>query len=495
MTQTEVTDRVGTDASAYPLVVDMDETLVRTDVLHEALQRLLVARPMDVFGLIAPLRQGKATFKAHVADRVIVPAQEVQINPVVMALIHEARACGRKVVLVSASEQRQVAAIAANLGVFDDAIGTGAQETGGENLSGAKKAAFLAGRYGVGQFDYVGDCATDLPVWKSAHRAYVVRTSPALAKQASTQGTALIALEATPTNIDRARSLLRALRPHQWLKNILVFLPILAAQNPGGLWAAAVAFVLFSLTASSVYIINDLVDLSADRAHPRKSQRPFASGAVSIKAGVLMAMGLLVGSAVFSLWLMPSVFVAVLAAYFAVTVAYSFTLKRKLIVDVITLAGLYTMRIIAGAAAASIVPSPWLVAFSMFLFFGLAAIKRQAELVDQAASGKEAVPGRGYLSSDVTVLQMMAISSGQAAVMVFALYLYSPAVAALYDTPEIMWLVCPIMLYWLSRVAILTHRGFMTDDPIIFAVRDRISQVIGVLLVLILVAAERDWAL
>ena len=206
-----------------------------------------------------------------------------------------------------------------------------------------------------------------------------------------------------------------------------------------------------------------------------------------------MAGGLILFSAVMAVALMPPLFSIVLAVYFLATGAYSFFLKRKLIVDVITLAGLYTMRIIAGAAATGIVPSPWLLAFSVFLFYSLAAIKRQAELVDQAASGKVSSPGRGYLSSDVSVMQVIAISSGQAAVLVFALYLYSPTVAMLYETPEILWLICPVLLYWLSRIAILTHRGWMHDDPIVFAAKDRISIVTLLVVIMIVLAAERGW--
>jgi 4-hydroxybenzoate polyprenyltransferase len=244
------------------------------------------------------------------------------------------------------------------------------------------------------------------------------------------------------------------------------------------------------MMASSVYLLNDLVDLPSDRQHPRKRNRPFAAGEIPIAHGILISGGLILLSLLLAGLVLPPLFLAVLLGYFAATLAYSFALKRKLIVDVVTLAGLYTLRIIAGGAAVAIMPSPWLLAFSVFLFFSLAAIKRQAELVDQIKAGKDASPGRAYLSSDVAVVQIMAVCAGQAAVLVFALYIDSPAVAALYARPAILWLLCPVLLYWLSRIALLTHRGHMDDDPIVFAARDRISQITVVCAALILFAAE-----
>jgi 4-hydroxybenzoate polyprenyltransferase len=269
--------------------------------------------------------------------------------------------------------------------------------------------------------------------------------------------------------------LIKAMRPHQWAKNLLILLPILASHDFTALGTALVAMVAFSLIASSVYIVNDLADLESDRAHPRKRNRPFASGRASIPQGILLAALLIVAALVLSLVFTPIAFVATLLLYLAATVAYSFWLKRKLLVDIIALAGLYTTRILAGAAATGIALSPWLLAFSMFLFFSLAAIKRQAELVDQERAGRSNTPGRAYFTDDLPTIRNMAVSSGQAAVLVLALYINSPAIVGLYALPNLMWLLCPILFYWLSRMVIMTHRGFMDDDPIVFACRDRIS--------------------
>lgn len=474
-----------------PFIVDLDETLCRTDTLHEALLRLLVRQPLALARLWGPLLAGKAAFKAHVATHSIVSADSLPLDQDVLDLIGKARDNGQPVLLVSASDQRQVSAIADHLGLFDEAIGTGAEDANGQNLSGQRKADFLIERYGAGQFDYVGDCSVDIPVWQAARTAYAVAPSAGLTDRARAKDVIL-----TPVGSAAGpawKPYVKALRPHQWVKNVLVFLPMLAAQQLDMVFLAMMAFVLFCMTASSVYIFNDLVDLPSDRVHPRKRARPFAAGHISVRDGIVMGAGLIGLSLLLALIVMPPVFLAVLAFYFAVTVAYSFSLKKKLIVDVITLAGLYTLRIIAGGAATAIMPSPWLLAFSVFLFYSLATIKRQAELIDQAASQKNGAPGRGYLPGDVSVMQMIAISSGQAAVLVFALYLYSPTVVELYAAPEVLWLICPVLLYWLSRIAILTHRGFMHDDPIVFAAKDKMSLLTVAVVGIIVFFAERGF--
>lgn len=478
------------NTSSRVLVIDLDETLLRTDTLHEALLQLLASQPMELLRLVAERPRTKADFKAKVADHSTLSSRDLPVNQSVHRLISESRQNGRKVVLVSASDHRQVAQVAAELGLFDAAYGTGSPEAKGYNLGGKNKADFLIERYGEGQFDYIGDSATDLPVWQAAHVAYAVAPSGKLRAKAQRANVELIEVDAYRS---RWRFYVKALRPHQWTKNVLVFLPILASQQFEMIGLAVLAFVLFSVTASSVYIFNDLVDLSADRAHQRKSERPFAAGHVPVSHGVILGLGCLAAAFALSIFVMPPTFIYALALYFAVTVAYSLSLKRKLIVDVVVLAGLYTMRIIAGGAATGIVPSPWLLAFSVFLFYALASVKRQAELIDRAGQTEEQALGRGYMASDVSIMQMISISSGQAAVLVFALYLYSPAVAELYTTPQILWLICPVLLYWLARIAILTHRGFMEDDPIVFAAKDRISLITAVTVILIVFAAEWNW--
>ncbi|MEO0361395.1 MAG: UbiA family prenyltransferase, partial [Pseudomonadota bacterium] len=470
---------VSAEAAAKPaLVVDMDGTLVRTDTLHEALFSLASSSPGALLGLIGPLREGKPAFKRAVADRRIADAEALPLDEDVVEIVRKARAEGRRTALVSASDHRQVEAVAARVGLFDEAHGTGGADVGDANLGGAAKADFLVRRFGEKGFDYVGDAKADVPVWAAARRAITVRGDEALRRAA--EG-ANADVEHVGGGAARLKPYLKALRPHQWSKNMLVFMPMLAAHAMGAWPQAIAAFVAFSLTASSVYLINDLMDLAADRAHPRKRKRPFASGDIPLAHGVVLAPALVLVALILSALFTPPLFLAALAVYYIATFAYSFALKRRLIVDVCTLAGLYTMRLVAGAAAATVPLSPWILAFSMFLFLALAAVKRQAELTDQAKSGKAGASGRAYMVEDLPVLRGIALSAGNAAVLVLALYINSDAVAELYLRPETLWLICPLLLYWVSRIVMITHRGNMTDDPIVFAARDRISYaVVGI---------------
>lgn len=460
------------------LVIDLDGTLCRTDTLHEALFSVLATKPFYIFPLLRTIREGKTIFKQRVANYFVVPPDTLPFNEDVIGLAKQARADGRRVVLASAAHHRQVDAVAQHLGLFDEAFGTGSQLFGQDapNLNGAEKANFLVHRYGSKGFDYVGDNQMDLHVWKHARHAITVGAGPKLRRAAEELDPEATHFSPLPSPSARVRAYLRAMRPHQWLKNILLFLPIFAAHDISNLGAVVAGFVAFSLLASSVYILNDLVDLPADRSHPRKRLRPFAAGAIPILHGATLALSLLILACVISLFSTPPIFLAVLAFYYVSTFAYSLWLKRKLIVDVLTLTGLYTVRIIAGAAAAGLMLSPWMLGFSMFLFFALAAVKRQTELTDQLRDGRAKTAGRAYLTEDLPVLRGMALSSGYSAVLVFALYINSDQVTPLYSYPEALWLICPLLLYWISRMVMMTHRGYMTDDPIVYTARDRVSQ-------------------
>lgn len=457
------------------LVVDMDGTLSRTDTLHEAVFAFVSASPWRAPALVGWLGLGKAGFKTRLADECLADAGRLPLNEAVLDLVRAARAEGRRTALVSAADQRQAQALAARLGLFDEVHGT---TKGGVNLSGAAKAAFLTDRYGEKGFDYVGDSRADLPVWRSARRAITVGAPPPLRAAAERCGGETAHLDPPREGRARLAPYLRALRPHQWLKNALIFMPMLAAHDFSAAGAALAAFVAFSLTASSVYLINDLLDLSADRAHPRKRLRPFASAEVPLIHGVALAGLLVLAALLISLLFTPLLFLGALLLYYVATFAYSLVLKRKLIIDVWTLGGLYTLRILAGAAATGVPLSPWMLGFSMFLFLSLAAVKRQAELTDQIRGNKAQSAGRAYHVDDLPILRSIALSAGYAAVVVFALYISGPKVSALYSRPEALWLVCPLLLYWVSRMVMVTHRGDMTDDPIIYAARDRVSLIV-----------------
>lgn len=403
------------------------------------------------------------------------------LNSDVIEALKTARREGRRTALVSASDARQVEAVSGATGLFDEAHGS----SGDENLKGPAKAAFLTERFGEKGFDYMGDAQADLPVWAAAHRAITVGAPPALRQKADAANTRTTHISPPKT---RARAMLRAMRPHQWSKNVLVFLPMLAAHDPSNIAAVVLTFLAFCLTASSVYVINDLLDLAADRAHPRKRTRPFAAGDLSALDGIGLAAGLLLSAIVLTaLTANPAVF-AILGLYFIATLAYSAWLKRKLILDILLLAGLYTIRIVAGGAAAEVVLSPWLLGFSMFIFLALAAVKRQAELADQIKTERSS-SGRAYEVEDLPIIRAIAIGAGQAAILVLALYLTSDAVSALYDTPMLLWGIVPLLLYWVLRMIMKTHRGLMDDDPIVYAATDRVSLLIMIACICIVVAA------
>jgi len=271
-------------------------------------------------------------------------------------------------------------------------------------------------------------------------------------------------------------SFLRLIRPHQWLKNALVFVPVLLAQrfDLATVGMAALAFVAFSLVASSVYVLNDRIDVAADRAHPRKRHRPFASGAIDLNAAPWLAAGLLLAGGLVSAAIGPA-FLLVVIGYYLVTLAYSLYLKRQIVIDICTLAGLYAFRLVAGGVASGIQLSVWLLAFSGFLFFALAAVKRQAELAEAVAKGTPEIQGRGYLPSDMPIVAAMALAASYVAVLVLSLYLRTPEIVGHYETPWILWGIPLILFYWLNRIVLLTHRRRMHDDPIVFAMRDPIS--------------------
>ncbi|MEM8791663.1 MAG: UbiA family prenyltransferase [Pseudomonadota bacterium] len=454
-----------------PLVVDLDGTLVRTDLLHEGLLRLFASDPTKILSLWGWLSGGKASFKRHVAQSAFPDIESLPFDPEVLRLINAARSEGRQVALVTASDQAYADAVAAHLRLFDEVHGS----DGDTNLGGSRKASFLEERFGTGGFDYIGDSSTDLPVWEKARNALIVSRGHDLPARPVEE---VIRVETAPHS---TKSLIRALRPHQWLKNILIALPMCAAFQFDGptIWAVLVAFICFSLTASGVYIINDLLDLSADRRHPRKCKRPFAAGEVPIDRGVMTAGLLWVAAALMAALLLPGAFCLVLLIYFVVTAAYSLGLKKKAVLDICTLAALYNLRIIAGAAATSIVISQWLLAFAMFLFLALAAVKRQAEMTDLEKTDPTRATGRPYQVEDLPVIRSIAMSAGYAAVLVMALYINSATAVIIYPLPEALWLICPLLLYWTTRMVMVTHKGRMTDDPIVFTLRDRASWAVG----------------
>lgn len=459
------------------LAVDLDGTLLKSDMLHESFWHAMSRDWRSALSAVRALASGKAALKRALSDVSDIDVALLPYDDDVLAYIAAWRAEGGKVALVTATDQLFAEQIAAHLGIFDAVYGS----DGVRNLKGKEKAAFLTQSFGRGGYAYMGDHPADLDVWESAGRAITVHAGADLRRKAEALGVEVLHLGAETR--DR-KPYIKALRPHQWLKNILVFLPMLLAHQISGVlvFKNFLAFISFSLVASSVYVLNDLLDLEADRAHPRKRNRPFAAGTVPIGQGTALAGGLLAAGAIVALLLGP-MFALVMLLYYAATTGYSLYFKRRMVIDICALAGLYTIRIVAGAAATGVALSVWLLAFSIFLFFALAAVKRQAELVDNAKAGKLGATGRGYHVDDLPIISQMAMASGYVSVLVLALYMSSPAVSLLYSNPAILWGICLVLLFWISWIVMVTHRGDMHDDPIVFAVKDRISRICGMLVV------------
>ena len=467
---------------SYPLVVDLDGTLIRTDMLHESTLRVLRDNPLNALRIPYWLSQGKAALKRNLADRTDFDPGSLPYNHDLLDWLKQQRAEGRQLILCTASDSSIAAEIAEHLGIFDHVMAS----DGTTNLAGKNKADALEQRFGRGGFDYAGNSSADLAVWHRARRAIVVNASIGLAAQAAAH------CDIEKEFISPSAGIMtwsRVLRVHQWMKNLLLFIPLIAAHQitDPGMWLALIfAFFSFSLCASSVYIVNDLLDLESDRQHPRKCKRPFASGLVPAWTGVVLAPFLLIGSLILAQHAGGS-FLPWLLFYFVLTCAYSWGLKRLILVDCIILAILYTLRIIAGAAAVSMELSFWLLAFSIFLFLSLAFVKRYAELQVQLLSGKKKAHGRGYFTSDAPLVQMLGITSGYSSVLVLALYLNSSAVIQLYRTPEFIWGAVPVMLFWVSWMWMQAHRGEMHDDPLVFAVKDKPSLLAGTAFAAVLV--------
>lgn len=467
------------------LVVDLDGTLIHTDLLHESALKLLREDSLAVLRIPFWLARGKAALKDQIAARVALEVQSLPYHQPLLAWLREQRASGRSLVLCTASNERFAQAVARHLGLFDDVIASDAEV----NVSARRKAQILVDRYGDKAFDYAGNSADDLQVWPHARQAVLVNASPRVAAQARQQCRVVAEWPAKPA---RLRDWLQAARLHQWLKNLLVLLPLVAAFKLGDwtlLRPALVAMLAFGLCASSVYLINDLIDLESDRAHPRKRLRAFAAGRLSVPAGIAAALLLLGGAAALGSTARPALQLC-LAGYFALTLAYTFYLKRRVIVDCIALGSLYTIRVVAGWSAVGLPASFWLLAFSLFLFLSLAFVKRYSELLVLTQAGRTEAPGRGYLASDLPVVQTMGVAAGFASVMLLALYINGDTVLSHYQRPEVLWLTVPIQLYWVSHMWMQAHRGNMHDDPVVFALRNRHSLACGALFVLTLAAAR-----
>lgn len=471
------------------LYVDLDGTLIRTDLLIESCLALLHRNVLYALLLPIWLLRGRSFLKDQVARRAQPRVELLPYDERLLSFLRKQHDAGRTLVLLSAADQRLVSAVASHLGLFQEAIGSRPPR----NLSGTRKLDVIREREQGRPFAYAANHRHDWPVWHQAQQIIAVNAPRRL--EAKLRDTGRLS-HSFPRPYRIGTELWRALRPYQWLKNLLLFLPLLLTSefySTALLLQTSLGVVSFSLCASSVYLMNDLLDLPADRQHYRKQYRPFAAGTLQPFVGLLASPVLLFAAFSIALLWLPAWFTAVLTCYFLSTVLYSFALKRIMLVDVITLATLYTLRIIAGAAAIPIIPSFWLMAFSMFIFTSLAIIKRYSELSWLQESGMTRTEGRGYLARDLDTMAIFGSSSGFIAVLVFALYINSDDVQSQYVTPEVLWFICPVLLYLMSRIWLLACRGQVDEDPLVFVLRDRTSQIAAAIGAILIYLAHLDW--
>ncbi|MBV9811575.1 MAG: UbiA family prenyltransferase, partial [Acetobacteraceae bacterium] len=397
--------------AVVPLVVDVDGTLIATDLLHESALHYVASTPWRALDILVWLRRGRAHLKSRLADAVPLTVDTLPLRHEVVTCIRAAQADGRPVYLASASDRRYVQALADRIGGIDGVFATDAEV----NLAGQAKTERLVDAFGVGGYDYIGNGSADWPVWDAARRQLAVAGSRAFARGVTGR---FADAEIVAHSRARASRYVAALRPHQWAKNVLLFLPAFASHRLElpVLMATALGFICFSLAASSAYVLNDLLDLPADRAHPRKSRRPFAAGEIPVAHGVGMSViGVVLAFALATM--LPPEFALVLLTYFGGTLAYSLVLKRRALIDVVTLGGLYTVRVYGGLAAADIPWSEWLLMFGLFFFLSLAIVKRCSELLVRRQAGFASMAGRDYRAEDLQVLLALGAAAGYGSVL------------------------------------------------------------------------------
>jgi 4-hydroxybenzoate polyprenyltransferase/phosphoserine phosphatase len=454
----------------HAIYVDLDGTLIRSDLLMESLLATARAQPLRLLFVPWWLLRGRACLKENLAAAGGVDVRTLPYRAELVEWLQQQARSGHRLILTTAANERLARAVASHVALFDETLAS----TATVNLKGQRKAAAIIEHSGGQQFWYAGNDRADLPVWRRAAGAILVDTGASVARQARA---ATQTIAEWPAPRFAISTWLRALRAYQWAKNFLVFVPLVTAH----LWAdaaalrnAILAFIAVSLCASSIYVINDLLDLPSDRRHPRKCRRPFASGALPISHGLVVAPFLAAGGLLLASFVSVP-FLLVTLVYLVTTTAYSLRLKTFVLLDVMALACLYTVRVIAGAVAIGVVLSFWLLAFSMFMFLSLALVKRYSELLALADLQRVSASGRDYRVSDLGVVQSLGTASGFAAVLVFALFINSDAVSGAYTRPYFLWTLCGTLLYWISRMWLKAVRGEMHDDPLLYAVRDRAS--------------------
>jgi len=457
-----------------PLCVDLDGTLIKSDTLVDSLLVLARTHPRVLLQLPAALMRGKAAFKASVTSHVELDVAHLPYNRTVLEFLQQEHARGRELYLATGADIRLAERVADHLGLFQGVLGS----DGATNLTGPNKLAILNGQFGPNGFSYIGNSSADLPLLKAVTETMLANPSAAL--RSSIRKHRIAPSHVFEERANPLRSLLNAFRPHQWAKNLLIFLPFLLAHDRSisVVGKASLAFFCFCCVASATYMVNDLLDIEADRRSPRKRLRPFASGDLAPANGLVASAALLVIASV-AARVLPVQFMFWLILYVASTLAYSLYLKQIAVVDVLVLSGLYTLRLLAGGAATHTLISHWLAGFAIFLFLSLAFVKRFAELESIRLAGNQLKNGRGYLMTDIEQMRSFGTASAFAAIVVFANYISSVDVVRLYHHSHYLWLIVPCMILWLCRVWLLASRAELNEDPVAFALTDPASLVIG----------------
>ncbi len=466
-----------------PLYVDLDGTLLATDMLWESLIFVSRQHPRALPAIFWELRKGKAAFKEALAQATSLDASELPYRESVLTFLRQEKEQGRRIILATATHQKTAQAIAAHVNVFDDVLGT----TRERNLRGTiKRDTILA--HAQGAYEYLGDSPVDIPIWQRAARAHGVfqhHESWSSAVPEFLRGEVFFHASSGP------KELFRAMRPYQWAKNILLFLPLFLSHtfsDTPKLLSAGIAFLSFSLTASAIYLLNDIFDIHTDRRHPEKRERPFARGTYQIPHGLGWSFILGITGFLLALSVSPS-FALSLIGYLGATTLYTLWLKKLPIIDVLLIGFFYSYRIFAGAIATQTPVTDWLLAFSTFFFVSLGIQKRYSELLRLSKASGLPSHGRGYHVEDLPILLGFGLNSAFLSLLVFTFYLRSTEVTALYAHPSWLWSIVALLLIWIMRLWLLTHRGIVQDDPLLFTLRDRKSGLIFSLILLILIVA------
>jgi len=446
---------------------------------------LIKRNPFNIFQIILWTLKGRSFAKERVTKSVHLFVEQLPYETQLLDYLREQKEQNKHIFLATTSHHEYAEQVAEHLDIFDDVIATQPEN---KSIGDSKLAAILAATGGA-EFAYAGHSSADRPIWEAASANILVNAPSKDVRAAEANKKAALVIKSRPP---AWRAFVKEMRPHQYAKNALIFVPILTShgyKEASVLLAALLAFICFSLCASGVYFLNDLLDLQSDRLHSSKKNRPLASGNLSLPIGIAGACGLPVVAFAAALLFLPTFFVGVLAFYFLMTNAYSFFLKRVSTADVMTLAILYTLRVVAGAAVTGIALSSWLIAFSVFMFVSLAYLKRYIEIA--ALPGNATVAhGREYSAADSETMFSLGIANITASVMIFALYINSEEVIRLYQSPEILWLLCLLLLYWGNRIWVGARRGKIHDDPIVFAIKDKVSQMVGVVFLIVILTAK-----